>query len=365
VNDRPIRVLWVMKEFGWGGAERLLLEVLPFMRGVAVRPVATAARPIDLLEPLRSRGLEPVVLGARSTLDPSWLPRFARLIRRARPDLVHFQAPIPAALGRPVAKILRRPVVHSEQGMWSLYRPMTRVANGLTYGMNDAAIAVSDAVYDSIVRHRLGRRSARRIVTIPNGVDVDGVLQDAGARRLTPLAPMTFGMVGHLKPEKGPDVFVRAAALVQREFPAAAAVLVGGGYQRDEIERLAARSGADVRLLGVRDDARVLTASLDVFVMPSRSEGLPVALLEAMALGRPIVATRAGGIPEVVRDGLTGLLVPADDPPALARAIVRLLSDRDLSARLGAAAADAAKRDWSAAATAERITDVYRHVLRR
>jgi glycosyltransferase involved in cell wall biosynthesis len=364
VTSRRIKVVWMMKEFGWGGAERLLLELLPFLDGVDVRPVATAAAPTDLVQPLRERGLDPVRLGARSTLDPSWIPRFARLLRAERPDLVHVQAPIPAVLARPVAKALRRPLVYSEQGMWSLYRPSTRIANAVTYGLNDATIAVSDAVRRSIVETRLGRRFGGRIVTIPNGIDVDGVLRDASSTRLTPMAPMTFGMVGHLKPEKGPDVLVRAAALVQREYPAAACVIVGGGYQREDVGRLAARVGADVRLLGVRDDARTIASALDVFVMPSRSEGLPVALLEAMALGRPVVATTAGGIPEVVADGETGLLVPPGDHEALAGAILRLLDEPDLANRLGAAAADVVKRQWSGASTAERIAALYRTVLR-
>jgi glycosyltransferase involved in cell wall biosynthesis len=360
-----VRVLWILKEFGWGGAERLIFEVVPYLADVDLRPVAVSAKPQDLAEPLRSLGLVPRTLGARSSLDPSWIPRFARLVRRERPSVVHFHAPLPAVFGRPVARAAGVPIVYSEQGMWSLYRPATRVANALTYPFNDASIVVSDAVRRSILRSALRGRAARRLITIPNGIDVDGVLREAGSSQSTPIAPMTFGMVGHLKPEKGPDVLVRAAALVQREKPDAACVVVGDGYQRDEVSRMAAGLGVDVRLLGVRPDARALCAQFDVFVMPSRSEGLPVALLEAMALSRPIVATTAGGIPEVVRDGETALLVPPGDPAALAEAILRLLNDVDLAARLGAAAAEVAKRDWSARSTAERLIDVYARVAHR
>jgi glycosyltransferase involved in cell wall biosynthesis len=360
-----VRVLWVLKEFGWGGAERLILEVLPYLGDVDLRPVAVSAEPDDLVEALRSHGLTPRTLGARSNLDPMWIPRFVGLVRRERPDIVHFHAPLPAIFGRPLVRALGIPVVYSEQGMWSLYRHATRVANALTFRFNDASIVVSDAVRRSIAASRVGGGMARSLVTIPNGIDVDGVLRDAGSIRPTPIAPMSFGMIGHLKPEKGPDVLVRAAALVQRERPAAACVIVGGGYQRTEVSRIAARLGVDVRLLGVRPDARALCARLDVFVMPSRSEGLPVALLEAMALARPIVATTAGGIPEVVRDGETALLVPPEDPEAMADAILRLLDDVDLAARLGAAAADVAKREWSARATAERLLEVYGGVLNR
>jgi glycosyltransferase involved in cell wall biosynthesis len=337
--------------------------VLPSLDGIEVVPVATHASPTDLVPALREAGLVPMSLDARSSVDLRWATTLRRLVRRVRPDLVHVHAPLPAVGARLALRGMGRPLVYTEHNLWEAYRLPTRIANALTMPADAATIAVSDAVRASMRRSALGRRLSGRVDVVRNGIDIRRVVTHAAEPLREPLGGVTFGTVANLRYPKGVDVLIRAAALVQRERPEAVCVVVGRGAERAGLVELAARCGADVRLLGLRPDARAIIRNLDVFALPSRIEGLPVALLEAMALCRPIVATAVGGTPEVIDDGETGVLVPAEDPDALATSILALLGDADARKRLGEAAAAAAARNWDASVTASHLREIYERVI--
>jgi len=198
------------------------------------------------------------------------------------------------------------------------------------------ATAVSDAVRQLWCRHDGIYPGAVQVV--PNGVPDVGV-QTRRAKRPTP-GRLRVGTVGRLSYEKGMDVLVEAFALVRRCLPDADLVVVGDGAERAALERLASERGLTgaVSFLGLRDDVPALLGGFDVFVLPSRTEGLPMAILEAMSAGLPIVATAVGGVPEVIRHGRNGLLVRPEAPNDLADAIVRVACDEDLRCRLGRAA---------------------------
>jgi glycosyltransferase involved in cell wall biosynthesis len=359
-----MRVLWVYKVFDVGGAEQLLLEVLPnFGPSVEVIPVAVDGATGTMAVQYRNAGLSPIDLCASGPLDVSWVWRLHRLIRRLRPDLVHFHSPLPAALGRPILVATGVPIVYTEHNIWPNYSWATRWANVATYGMNDASLAVSAGVRSSQARTRVGR-VARGTRIVRNGIDVEAVR--GGAEPPADLPHPVFGVVGHLRRLKGVDVFLQAARLVVAEMPEAMGIIVGSGEDEADLRILSTRLGVDasVDFLGYRSDARRLMRALDVFVVPSRHEGLPVALLEAMTLGRPVVATAVGGVPEVVRDGVNGLLVPPEDPAALAEGIVRLLRDHELASRLAARAVETVEESFTAARAGEQILAVYEQVLR-
>jgi glycosyltransferase involved in cell wall biosynthesis len=159
------------------------------------------------------------------------------------------------------------------------------------------------------------------------------------------------------------DVLLRASLLVRDALPAATGYVVGTGEDAAHLDGERQALNAPVQFLGTRHDARGLADAFDVFVLPSRVEGLPVALLEAMALGKPIVATPAGGVPEVLVDGESGLLVDIGDEVGLAAAVVTLLKDPDLGRRLGARARQVVQERFSAQTMAQSYLDVYRAVL--
>jgi glycosyltransferase involved in cell wall biosynthesis len=346
-----LRIAWVVKAWATGGAERMLLDLAPFFPD-DVEVVAVAARtdPDDLVPAMSAAGIN-----ARKLGSPLWPLRLRRLVREERVDIVHFHGPYVGGLGRPALVGTHVRVVDSEHNMWSSYRRPSRALSRLSFGRNDAVIAVSDAVAGELEKSRLpGRERAR---AIRNGIDVDAVRADA-ARGVTAPIPESprYVCVGHLRHRKGVDVLLRASLSV----PNARGVVVGDGEDAAHLRALCDELHAPVDLLGNRPDARAITSAAEVFVVPSRTEGTPLALLEAMALERPIVATAVGGIPELLTNDENALLVPPESPAALAAAIGRLLDDRELAARLGAAARETVAREASARATAAAYLAVYR-----
>jgi glycosyltransferase involved in cell wall biosynthesis len=206
-----------------------------------------------------------------------------------------------------------------------------------------------------------------RIETVHDGVNLSFIDKqpaiDAHAAVWLPHGAPVVGNVAALAPHKGQRHLVAAAARVVREIPDARFVIVGDGELREALERQIKELALErhVFLTGFRSDALGLIKSFDVFVLSSITEGLGSAVLEAMACRRPIVATRAGGIPEAVIDGVTGLLVPPHDEPGLAAAIVRLLKDRTLAMTL----ADAGRTRVEDAFSVERMVSGTLEVYRR
>ena len=273
-----------------------------------------------------------------------------RRIRRLRPDIVHTHSSKAGFVGRLAARIAGVPrifytphghVFHSYYG-----RPITRMFVALerfAARFTERIVVLTDAEAQQHLAVGVGRRE--QFVKIPSGVDLTAVLAEApGGHRVrrelgfsdeTPV----IGAVARLVPVKGLQYLVSAMPEIVRSCPDAHLVLAGDGDRRPELEALARRlSLADrVHFLGFRRDAAAVTAALDVFVLPSLNEGQGRVLVTAMALGVPIVATKVGGVPEVIEEGCQGLLVPPADPSALSRAVTALLTDREKAASLGKA----------------------------
>ena len=353
----------MLKTFGIGGAERSVLELAPYLPDVEFLPVAVSAAPLDAEPALREAGFEPRTLGAGNSFDFAWVRRLRRLIQKERPDVVHLHNPVAAAGGRIAARGLNVPIVTTEHNVWETYHLASRFANAATFVRNDAVIAVSQAVGRSILASRTGRRHAELIRVIRNGIDTDVVRREGLEPPATEIPPGSYGTVTHLRHRKGVDVLIEAAAALRKAFPGRRCLVGGIGPLERRLRRQSHTSGDAVEFLGLRTDARRILHALDVVVIPSRHEGLPLVLLEAMALGRPIVATRVDGIAEVLEDGVTGLLVPAEDPAALALALARLFREPELGGRLGSAARDAVERRFHARETAAAIGRVYRDVM--
>jgi glycosyltransferase involved in cell wall biosynthesis len=274
---------------------------------------------------------------------------------------------LPAA----AARLLRdptTPIVYTEHSLWSNYHPLTRLANRLTYARNAHVFAVSEQVRQSILARRPVGRPA--VETLHHGIDLEEV---EGWNRERADLTSEFGIpdeapvvasVGNLRPAKGQHVLLHAAVEIRRQVPAVRFLLIGDGRRRGELQRQAERLGLAkaVVFTGFRQDAQRLVASADVFALPSIYDGLSIALIEAMALGRGIAMTAAGGNVEAVQSEREGLVVPSGQPGPLAGAIVRLLTDRELRARLGEAAKRRA-RAFDIAHAVRRQEDLYHALL--
>lgn len=377
------RVLWLTKGLGRGGAEQLLVNCARHVdRGRFDVEVAYVLPWKDALVPaLREAGVTVHCLGDRAgagdadpgRADRAWPLRLRRLVTARGYDLVHTHMPVPAVAAR---TLLRRGVllVHTEHNLWHRYRTPTRLANAWTYRRNSAVIAVSRAVAETIDRARLPRVRAgvEPLRVVYHGPDLGGALPGAGgrerARRLLDLDPDAFiyGVVANFTPKKDHAGLLEAHALLRRAHPDALLVLIGLGPLEAELRERAARAdlAGSVVFTGSRGDVPELLPAFDVFVLGSRQEGLPVALMEAMATGLPVVVTDVGGMPEIVTDGVEGRVVPSGDPAALAAALAEAAAD-PARRRAWGKAARLRSETFDVAGAQARIEDVYREVLAR
>jgi glycosyltransferase involved in cell wall biosynthesis len=351
-------VLILMKTTALGGAERLVMNTLPHLDTKAFDYRIAA---LDAGGPLAiacaGTGHPFASLPHRVAADPRTALALRRRLVRERIDLVHAHLPLPGALARVAARGLATRVVYTEHASQDVYRSSSRWLNAASYPWQDAVIAVSNAVRRSAERS-IGPAAHNAIQVIPNGVDL-AQLDRSAARSPGPLPDRPNGtpillVPASLAPVKGHNVLFDALARMRaRGGPPVRAWLAGGGPR----ERLVARCRAlgiddQVHFLGWRPDVFALMRIADLVVLPSRREGHPLALLEALALGRPALASAVGGIPEIIHHGRTGWLVPSGDPEALVRALQRLCADPGTRARLGRAAARDARHRF----------DVRRHV---
>ena len=367
---RPLRVLWLIKGLGPGGAERLLVEHAA--TGDRGRCTYEAAYLLDWKQHLAPRleeaGVRTHCLGVRSERDPRWVLRLDRLLRRGRYDVIHAHSPLVASVARVLVRALPRShrpgFVYTEHNQWSSYRRLTREANARTYGLNDHVFAVS-----ADVRNSVSSRARDRVEVLVHGVDVTWVRAQREhreeVRRELGVAPgeVLALTVANLRATKNyPGLIDAARRVVDRGLPVRF-VAAGQGPLEQEIRALHAASGLGDRftLLGYRDDATGLIAGADLFVLASDHEGLPVTVMESLTLGVPVVATAVGGLGEIV-DETNGILVPPGDPVALADAIARA-TDPDVRAVLADGASRTGDRFSSHDAVA-RIDAVYTEVAR-
>jgi glycosyltransferase involved in cell wall biosynthesis len=259
----------------------------------------------------------------------------------------------------------------TEHGRETWKGPLRVAADHLLSRVTSRHIAVSgEGRQTRIQRERI---DPRRIVLIPNGIPIPRRPHDpttaARVRREFGIEPDTplLGSVGRMVAEKGYDVMLAALGRLRATHPDLRWLVVGAGDCQAELARVASRSGVDGAVIwaGRRDDVAAILSALDIWVMSSVSEGLPVALLEAMAARLPIVATRVGGIPDAVRDGEQARLVPPADPESLAGAIADLLANPPEAIRLAHAARERAEREFGIKSVATRIEGLYREELAR
>jgi glycosyltransferase involved in cell wall biosynthesis len=365
----PLRILHLSDARSWRGGERQTLTLARGQRERGHEAVLACPPGTPLDRRARAAGVPVVPLRQACEIDPRAVVRIVLEMRAREFDLLHLHTPHSHTAGLAAARLLedggrRPPLVVSRRVAFPLRRhPLQRLKYGA--GVN-AFVAASHAV-----RARLLRRGveAARVAVIHDGIEPPS--PDAAAARalelelgLGPLAPR-IGHVGHLEPHKGQRFLLQAFALLGARFPRAALVIVGDGPLRGALEEQARNLGIDerVRFAGLRDDVTAALSLFDLFAMPSIQEGLGSALLDALALGVPVCAAAAGGIPEIIDDGVTGLLVRPQDPADLAEGLARLLSDRETARRMAEAGRRAVGERFSAARMVEETLRLYDRVL--
>jgi glycosyltransferase involved in cell wall biosynthesis len=355
----PLRLLFVINDLARAGAETQLVTL-----ALALDPARYDRRIVvlkernDFADALAAAGIPVVALHRRGWLDVGVAVRLWGEMRRFRPDIVHsflFLGNLLAAFVGRLAGV-RRIVVSQRCSYDATLPPYWRYVARLSHRLADCVLVNSRA---ALAEERDAGFPPSRLVHVPNAAppelcpDGHGAPDRPSGRKVV--------AVGQLETIKGHRFLVEAWPAVRRAHPDACLVLVGEGSAHRALAEQTRGLGVEdsVVFAGFHSPADAFIATCDVLVQPSLSEGLPNAVLEAMAAGRPVIASRVGGVPELVVDGETGLLVPPGDPGALARAIVALLDDSALRARLGTAAVRRTRTMFSLDAVRAAVEAVY------
>jgi glycosyltransferase involved in cell wall biosynthesis len=366
--DRPLRVLQVVLSLNPGGTEHLVVDLVSGLAGGVDSVVCCLDERGLWGDDLAGRGIPVLALGRR----PGWQPRLATsiaaIVRDFDIDLLHCHHYTPFVYGQLAALLCRmRPTLYTEHGRLSDSPPSLkrRLLNPALTRFAEAIFAVSEDLRRHMIAEGL---PARRIRVIYNGVEPGRLPSDrdrADARARLGLSRDAFvvGSVGRLDPVKDFSALLRAFAALPPMTPPAVLAIVGDGPASAPLKEEAGRLGVGerTRFLGYRADVRAVLPACDVYVNSSVHEGVSLTILEAMAAGLPVVASRVGGTPEIVEHGRTGFLVPPRSPAALAQEIARLAGDPDARKAFG----DAGRARLERSFTIERMIDEYRREYAR
>ncbi|MBN2200416.1 glycosyltransferase [bacterium] len=345
VPQKRIRVLQLVEGFNLGGAEKKLLELVRMMDPARFKTVVCSLGLGDRIrsefDRLGSAGVEVTVLPRRSRVDPILILRLIRLIRKHRIDVIMttlFYADVLGPIAGRIAGVrgifswetISAPEWLISRRLWP-YRFVIRLADGV--------VSVSRATAEWL--HAKRGVPINKIRVIPYSVDLNRFATGEGesVRRRLGIRPrdVVVGMVGRLHPQKGQTYLIQAAPRIIHREPRVRFVLIGDGESRQELEAQVRNAGLEKRFLflGFRQDVHKILHAIDIFTLPSLYEGLPNVILEAMAAGKPVVATSVDGTKELIEHGKTGLLIPPGNPDRLAEAIIKLIQKREWAARMG------------------------------
>jgi glycosyltransferase involved in cell wall biosynthesis len=248
-------------------------------------------------------------------------------------------------------------------------RPKRRIMNRILAKITDKIVAVSEDVKEDIIRY--DSIDPSKIEVIPNGIDVERFNPEKNTTDIRKEFSLeeddiVIGFIGRIVPAKGLEYLLNALPYLNEEFKNIKLLIVGEGSLVEELKKRAKKNNIfdNILFIGRRRDIPEILACINIFVMPSIAEGLPNALLEAMAMGKPIVTTEVGGIPEIVKNGFNGLLVPPRDTVSLSKAIKELISNDQLAAKLGQAARDLVRDNLSIKAIAQKWQSIYLSILK-
>jgi sugar transferase (PEP-CTERM/EpsH1 system associated) len=353
-DPSKIVVVHVVGQFEMGGMEKLLVE---FARHAdrerfVLHFVAIGQRGV-VSDELEALGWKVLALDRGDGLHPGLVVRLARLFRQLNADVVHTHNTRPLMYAGPAACLARvKRVIHTRHGQrFGASRRETALFRLASLTV-DRFVCVSR---DSATLTRGEGISPKRIRTLWNGIDL------ARFQRASPERPGPFVAVGRLSPEKDFVTLVAAALIAAGRDPSFRLEIAGDGICMPEVRRIVSESSLDgvVRFLGQVSDIPSLLSRASAFTLASLTEGVSLTILEAMAAGLPVVATRVGGNPEVVADEETGILVPSADPPALATALLRLWQNPELRRAMGAAGRKRAEKYFDVKRMVSRYEGLY------
>lgn len=368
MNMKKLRVLHVMPKFGTGGAERLVVNLLEATNKDRFEAVAVSLYPESgtLFEKeIKEKGLKVFFLNKHPGLDPRMMLQLYHIFRVFHPDIVHTHLSVLRYTLLP-AFFCHVPLrVHTIHNV--AQKEVDRIGklvNWIAFRLgNVVPVSISLAIANTI-RTVYGKDIHTPVIYngIPTGVFVSSPeLENTKGEK-----DVVLLHVGRFAPQKNHLLLIETFALAVKEYPRMQLWLVGDGPLRSEMEMHVKEKNLDkiVVFIGVVPNERDFLADCDLFVLSSDWEGVPLTVLEAMAASKPVIATAVGGVPELVENGVTGILVPPRDPEALAQVIIRLAKDPDLRQRMGEAAQKRALDRFDISQTAKEYEALYLRLLK-
>ena len=360
----PLVILHSESSTGWGGQESRTLDESIGLRSLGARVIVLCQPGSRLGERAAGQAVEVRSVPMRTNLDWQAVRSILRLIRNEDVNIVNTHSGRDSLLAGIAGRLSRRgPIIVRTR---HLALPIT---SKITYGvLPHKVVTVSGYVRSALVERGI---PPERIVAIPTGVDVRGrfdpdaeagrLKQELGLRADVPLV----GTVAILRFKKGHHVLIEAIPQILRAVPDAVFVFAGDGPQSQNIAHAIRDRGLEssVHLLGLRRDIPNVLKSIDAFVLPTLEEALGTSFLEAMAMGKPVVGTRVGGVPEVIREGVNGFLVKPNDPADLAGATIRLLEDPERARLMGLEGRKIVEAEFTVQGMCQRMHDLYRSML--
>lgn len=366
-----MRILQLISSAGHYGAENMLLTLAQNLQAmrcrVRVAVFYNAHKPnIEIAHQAARLGLQAQVIACRGRMDRDAVRAICESIRTHEVDLLHTHGYKADLYGYAAARKTGVSLVATCHNWPDRNLPLWfySVLDRLVLRRFPRVVAVSEGVKEALWRFGVPRN---RVSVIANGVDLArfGAVQPSLGREISKGDRLVVGTVGRLVPAKGGVYFLRAAREVLRVFASALFVLVGDGPEREKLETLAHQLGiqSSVVFVGQRDDIPGVYASFDIVALPSLAEAMPLAVLEALAAKRPVVASQVGDVPRMILHEQTGLLVKPGDDRGLADAIMRLLADGGLRRKLGQNGHALVQQRFSAARMAGNYLGVYEEVM--
>lgn len=375
-----MRVLHLISSIGFFGAENVLLEIAKEVRHTNLMPIVGVIKNlynphVEIADEAKRHDLPVEIFSCNSKLDPKTIILIRQFLNRNRIDIIHSHGyksnlyALASSLGRNISLVT---TCHNWLGD-SLKTNFYCRLDKLLLKRFHKIIAVSDLVKNEILNHMV---STDNVLTISNGINLDRfnncpktdtIRKQFGIEE----GYTVVGTAGRISEEKGHIYLLRAAEKVLRQYPKTVFLIVGDGPMRHDLQKISAEyaksccSKCAIIFPGVRTDMPDIYSLMDIFVLPSLMEGLPLALLEAMASKKPVIATRVGAVPKVIADKGTGLLVNPADEGELADAIIYLLEKQDAAKKIAERAYKKVKDDFSSRRMAEQYIDVYEEVLKR
>ncbi|UJP64161.1 glycosyltransferase [Mongoliitalea daihaiensis] len=377
--SKKIKVLHLIKSLGRGGAEKLIPETakLHDQYRFEFHCIYFFHQPDYIIDELEDAGIRVHLIPSGNLSLFFQVKKIRQYILDYGINIIHSHLPWAGILGRLVGSKLEIPIVYTEHNTWDRYNKFSYWGNRLTFKKQDVAIAVSNEVALSMELNLLFdpvKPNARlQIKTIPNGVNIHLFQRNKEAgisiRKAAdiPLDAFVIGKVAVFRDQKRLWLWIAVALEIIQQAPQTHFLLVGDGDWRDRIVDLIENSGksSHFHMVGVQKQVVPYLSCMDLYMSSSEFEGLPVAMLEGMSCGLPVVATNAGGIAEVVQDGVEGYLCAVENWQALTSLALRLIQDAELHAQMASAARRRVEEEFSMERMVQQLERIYDQVLQK